>query len=176
MINRVIRSPINLFFDVTPSGTIINRFSNDIQMLDQHLQGTIGGLNQMAYQGMSVIIVVCMTNWYMIAIIPFIVAIIYYLFKMTIKAFRETTRIYNVTNSPILNSLNESISGGSTIRAYGKQQEFIEINDKYLDRGILSGQVLLGTWCWYSVRMDCTTIIIMAVSATVVILFRETED
>jgi len=34
MINRVIRSPINLFFDVTPSGTIINRFSNDIQMLD----------------------------------------------------------------------------------------------------------------------------------------------
>ena len=109
MINRVIRSPINLFFDVTPSGTIINRFSNDIQMLDQHLQGTIGGLNQMAYQGMSVIIVVCLTNWYMIAIIPFIVAIIYYLFKMTIKAFRETTRIYNVTNSPILNSLNEKV-------------------------------------------------------------------
>lgn len=37
MINRVIRSPINLFFDVTPSGTIVNRFSNDINMLDQHL-------------------------------------------------------------------------------------------------------------------------------------------
>jgi len=49
MIKRVTNAPINLYFDVTPTGTVLNRFSKDLQMLDQNLSGTVGGLNVMAY-------------------------------------------------------------------------------------------------------------------------------
>lgn len=49
MIKRVTNAPINLFFDVTPTGTVLNRFSKDLQMLDQNLCFTVGGLNVMAY-------------------------------------------------------------------------------------------------------------------------------
>ena len=31
---KVIHAPINLFFDTTPSGWILNRFSKDIEKLD----------------------------------------------------------------------------------------------------------------------------------------------
>jgi len=37
MINRVLKAPINLYFDRTPSGIIINRFSNDINEIDSAL-------------------------------------------------------------------------------------------------------------------------------------------
>jgi len=49
MIKRVTNAPINLFFDVTPTGTVLNRFSKDLQVLDQNLCFTVGGLNVMAY-------------------------------------------------------------------------------------------------------------------------------
>lgn len=34
MIRRVLRAPINLFYDVTPTGLIINRFSNDLGAIE----------------------------------------------------------------------------------------------------------------------------------------------
>ena len=34
MLNNTINAPVNLFFDTTASGKILNRFSNDINKLD----------------------------------------------------------------------------------------------------------------------------------------------
>jgi len=36
MINGIVRSPCD-FFDSTPSGTLINKFSNDLSILDNTL-------------------------------------------------------------------------------------------------------------------------------------------
>lgn len=36
MVNGIVRSP-GSFFDVTPSGTLINKFSNDLSILDNAL-------------------------------------------------------------------------------------------------------------------------------------------
>lgn len=34
MIQRVLKAPINLFYDITPVGIVMNRFSKDLQVLD----------------------------------------------------------------------------------------------------------------------------------------------
>jgi hypothetical protein len=34
MLAKVLRAPINLFYDVTPIGKILNRFSKDLQVMD----------------------------------------------------------------------------------------------------------------------------------------------
>jgi ABC-type multidrug transport system fused ATPase/permease subunit len=44
MIAKVLLAPINLFFDVTPTGTILNRFSKDLQILDSRIVFTIGNM------------------------------------------------------------------------------------------------------------------------------------
>jgi ABC-type multidrug transport system fused ATPase/permease subunit len=49
MIHSVLRAPINLFFDVTPTGTIMNRFSKDLQVLDTEIAFSFGALLIMAY-------------------------------------------------------------------------------------------------------------------------------
>lgn len=49
MIHKVMRAPINLFFDVTPTGTIMNRFSKDLNLLDGGTSMTFGGINVLGY-------------------------------------------------------------------------------------------------------------------------------
>jgi len=34
MLNKVLSAPINLFYDVTPIGKILNRFSKDLNVID----------------------------------------------------------------------------------------------------------------------------------------------
>jgi len=72
-----------------------------------------------------VLVVIVWANWYIAAIIPVVLIIVIPLFRLTIRAYKECIRIENVSKSPLLNLMNESISGGSTIRAFGKQTEFI---------------------------------------------------
>lgn len=41
MLNSVIRAPTSTFFDITPVGRIINRFSQDIDTVDNDLPATL---------------------------------------------------------------------------------------------------------------------------------------
>jgi len=42
MVNKVVQAPINLYFDVTPIGRILNRFSEDLSMMDTDMGYSIG--------------------------------------------------------------------------------------------------------------------------------------
>lgn len=44
MISRVIRAPINLFFDRIPIGRILNRYSKDLTIIDNYIASTFGSL------------------------------------------------------------------------------------------------------------------------------------
>jgi len=39
MVSKIIRAPLNLFFDRVPSGRILNRFSKDLNVVDERLAG-----------------------------------------------------------------------------------------------------------------------------------------
>lgn len=49
MLNKVLSAPINLFYDVTPIGKILNRFSKDLSVLDSQLLFTVGSLLACSY-------------------------------------------------------------------------------------------------------------------------------
>ncbi len=42
MLHKVLCAPINLYYDVTPIGQILNRFSKDLAVLDTQICYTIG--------------------------------------------------------------------------------------------------------------------------------------
>ena len=130
----------------------------------------------MLYQMLSVIIVISMANWYIMASLPIMLGISAWLFAYTIPAYKECTRIESVSKSPMINFINESCNGCSTIRAFRKQDEFIKRNNELLNRNILANQFIAGTWGWFGIRMNLLSILLMTVSTFICMYFRRTED
>jgi ABC-type bacteriocin/lantibiotic exporter with double-glycine peptidase domain len=106
--------------------------------MDNNIAFIFGAINVMVYQVLAILIVICRTNWYILGTFPPIVLSGWILFTYTIKAYRESTRIESITKSPLLNLLSESLNGSSTIRAFGKESNFISTNNEFLNKNILA--------------------------------------
>lgn len=105
--------------------------------------------------------------------IPLVVLIGIQLILKSAKAIKETVRLQNTTKSPILSYLSETINGSSTIRAFNRQNEFIEGCDVLLDKNILATQIMVGVSNWFAIRVDILAIIIMFIMTVVCIIARE---
>lgn len=120
MIKSVFAAPINLFYDVTPSGVILNRFSKDLMAVDDDLPRVTREIFAKFYDNLAILVVIANCNIYAIAAAPLICLMISHFYKVMIPAYRECQRIIQVCASPVITHASETNLGTSTIRAFGK--------------------------------------------------------
>lgn len=133
MIVRVIRAPVNLYFDVTQFGQIINRFSKDLMIMETIIGFTMGMFTVLLLNIFQLIIVVAINVWWLLFIFPISFLVIVWHISRSINSIRETARLFSVTKTPVVSFLNESIPGASTIRAYGRTEEFVQTSFEQFD-------------------------------------------
>ncbi|KAJ1301639.1 hypothetical protein OPQ81_008884 [Rhizoctonia solani] len=133
MLRSVMRSP-SRFFDKTPSGRILNRFSKDIDTID-------GGLQDFMMQVISQIIALSVAVGTIVYAVPFfilpafVIAYIHLWFaRGYVNASRDLRRIEANTRSPIVSSFSELVVGIVTVRAFGSEKSFLNNMYKRLDR------------------------------------------
>jgi len=98
MIQRVMNAPINLFFDVTPVGTIVNRFSN-LDVLDYHFKGSCQHLAWCTIGILHVFVLILFANWKIIFIYPFVCYFIREILRLSQFLHLECTKIHQSTES-----------------------------------------------------------------------------
>lgn len=161
MLAGVMQSPLR-FFETTPSGRLMNRFSADIQQLDVELAGrgfrfTQGGTTAVA----SAVGVMGVAVW---AAVPFSVAI--YLSVRIARlyglAIRENARLASVVRSPVFSLFNDGLRGHSTLRAFGREAHIVEQFDQ---ANRLSLNTQLRNWdlaFWLTMRLTVVSCVMMA--------------
>ncbi|PIL36802.1 ATP-binding cassette transporter [Ganoderma sinense ZZ0214-1] len=114
------------WYDVTPQGRIINRFSKDINTIDSSLSQTLQEIIQYA----TALAVAMFT---IVAIFPsfFIpAAVVVSLYVRTAimsqPAGRDIRRLESTSTSPIFAALGETLDGIITIRAFGMEARFLD--------------------------------------------------
>ena len=138
MLVKVVNAPINLYYDVTPLGRILNKFSKDLSNIESELMWSLGFLLACFYQALGVLVIaVIVVKWILLGI-PLVFLAAIYLYRNSIAAFREVTRLESLTKSPILSFFSETINGASTIRSFGKQGDFMRENHRQLNKNILA--------------------------------------
>lgn len=136
-LSGILRSPLS-FFDTTPLGRILSRFSKDQEVLDNELPGVLYSVSRL----MTVFLVRLLMQRSGIQFLSIfasvfgVVALVFYTFPylgivflpMTItywfvaRYYRassvETKRLDSILRSKLYASVSESLTGLSTIRAY----------------------------------------------------------
>ncbi|KAI8891188.1 P-loop containing nucleoside triphosphate hydrolase protein, partial [Backusella circina FSU 941] len=124
LLYHVFRAPLR-FFDKTPVGRIVNRFSKDISTIDSEIPMDV---SNMIIQWMNILSIVFVSITVLpMSIVPliFVTLVNTYLGSKFAIASRELRRMDSVSRSPMLTHFNETITGITTIRAFGLTKEFL---------------------------------------------------
>ncbi|CAI5942587.1 unnamed protein product [Closterium sp. NIES-65] len=153
MLASVLRAPMS-FFDTTPVGRILNRFSADQAGVDETLPFSWSTFLNILFQVFGTIIVVTIVTWeFIIAFIP--VACLYFWVQQTYrKTARELKRLDAVSKSPVYQQFTETLNGLPVIRAYNQEERFLRMCDDKLDANNRAFFLLKCCDRWLSVRLE----------------------
>eukprot|EP01117_Protostelium_nocturnum_P006726 TRINITY_DN2420_c0_g2_i4.p1 TRINITY_DN2420_c0_g2~~TRINITY_DN2420_c0_g2_i4.p1 ORF type:complete len:581 (-),score=165.72 TRINITY_DN2420_c0_g2_i4:667-2409(-) len=114
------------FFDSTPAGRILNRFSRDIKTLDFQMYPVISDLVTCSFSISFTLITIAVLAPALI--LPFIIVagLFWYIQRLYILSSRELKRIEAVAMSPVLHCFSQCMNGTSIIRAFGMENYFID--------------------------------------------------
>lgn len=100
MLTNVMRSPMS-FFDTTPLGRILNRFSKDIDMVDVTIPAQLRSIMSTLLTVVGTVVVICYTSPIFIVIVIPIGCVFWLVQRIYIKTARQVKRLESVTRSPI---------------------------------------------------------------------------
>lgn len=169
MAYAIFRSPMS-FFETTPSGRILNRFSSDIYRVDEVLARTFNMLFVNSARALyTLVLVVASTPIFVVLIIP-LGALYLYIQRYYLRTSRELKRLDSISRSPIYAHFQESLGGITTIRAYRQQQRFTLENEWRVDANLRAYFPSISANRWLAVRLEFIgSVIILAAASFAVI-------
>lgn len=125
MLKSVLSAPIR-FFDSTPVGRIIQRFSRDVESVDVYLQWSFDSAVHCALQVIVSIVLILGLMPLMILVIGPVMSLYYIVQRDYRRPAREVKRFDSVARSPRYAHFKESLQGLTVIRGFNKTEWFME--------------------------------------------------
>uniref|UniRef100_A0A670I6P3 ATP binding cassette subfamily C member 8 n=1 Tax=Podarcis muralis TaxID=64176 RepID=A0A670I6P3_PODMU len=169
LLNKIILAPMR-FFETTPLGSILNRFSADCNTIDQHIPATLECLSRSTLLCLSALAVISyVTPVFLIALVPLAV-ICYFIQKYFRVASRDLQQLDDSTQLPLLSHFSETVEGLTTIRAFRYESRFKQKLLEYTDSNNIASLFLTAANRWLEVRMEyigaCVVLIAAVASIT----------
>jgi ABC-type multidrug transport system fused ATPase/permease subunit len=164
------------FFDSTPLGQMTNRFSKDVQSIDQEVAPVaIGMIHSAASVVTIVVLITVITPGFLIP--GFFVFLMYLATGMFyIRSSRDLKRIEAVQRSPLFQHFGETLTGVVTIRAYGDEARFMQDSHYRVNTHNRPFIYLWATNRWLAFRMDIAGAFVSFFSGVFVIINAKTID
>ncbi|XP_062300094.1 ATP-binding cassette sub-family C member 9 isoform X2 [Scomber scombrus] len=164
LLNKIIHAPIR-FFDITPLGQILNRFSADTNIIDQHIPPTLESLTRSTLLCLSAIgVISSITPAFLIALLPLAVAF-YFIQKYFRVASKDLQDLDDSTQLPLLCHFSETAEGLTTIRAFRHEARFKQRMLELTDTNNTAYLFLSAANRWLEVRTDYLGAVIVLTAA-----------
>ena len=154
MLHHLIKAPINLYHDTVPKGQIFNRLSNDLFKIDIGESFMFYNVSSYSANLIGQIVVCAIFQPYCLTLVPFIVILGLLTMRYYLNCSREISRLESISRSPLLNSVNETVFGALTIRAFKLNNYFIDDFRKKADNFLKTRIFLVGIMNWYTLMLD----------------------
>ncbi|XP_068754030.1 ATP-binding cassette sub-family C member 4-like isoform X2 [Montipora capricornis] len=167
-----IKAPVK-FFDSTPAGRILNRFSKDIGCMDDVLPPLF--LQALIYClfSVSAIFVPAATNyWLFLALLPIIGTFLYFA-RYYLRSSRDLKRIEAIKCSPVYSHITETVNGLEIVHTSNMRKPFLERLKRYQDENTQAFFMAVSANRWLSVRLDLLASVFATIVAVAAILASE---
>ncbi|XP_061583426.1 ATP-binding cassette sub-family C member 10 [Cololabis saira] len=133
LLDRVLKATMT-FFDTTPLGRILNRFSSDLYTIDDSLPFILNILLANVFSLLGMLVVMSYgLPWVLVPLLPLTL-----LYQRTQSFYRHTSRelkrLCSLTLSPVYSHFSETLTGLGTIRASGHSARFVEESARRLEQ------------------------------------------
>uniref|UniRef100_A0A4X2LLY1 ATP binding cassette subfamily C member 3 n=1 Tax=Vombatus ursinus TaxID=29139 RepID=A0A4X2LLY1_VOMUR len=142
------------FYDTTPSGRILNRFSKDIYVIDEVIPPTILMLLGTFFNSASTLVVIMSSTPLFVVVILPLAGLYIFVQRFYAATSRQLKRLESVSRSPIYSHFSETVTGASVIRAYRRSQDFMAISDAKVDANQKSCYPNIISNRWLGIRVE----------------------
>lgn len=163
-LNRVLHAP-EVFFETTPIGRIINRFSKDQDGIDNALVDALRiFLSTTASCIGYLALIIYGIPLFAVPLIPILISY-FYIQKYYRHVSLELKRVDSIAQSPIYTLIGECLAGLPTIRAFSEEKRFIEQNNEFSNRRMAIFYILSASARWLGLRLEIIGSILVLVAA-----------
>ncbi|KAI1310106.1 ABC transporter [Xylaria venustula] len=125
LLHTTLKSSFRFLVD-TDHGEILNRFSQDLELIDMDLLSTMVNYTSTAVSCLIKLIILAIFSQYLGVAIPFVAAAIYFIQLFYLKTSRQVRLLAIEARAPLYTQFTESVDGAATIRAFGWQSHYEE--------------------------------------------------
>ncbi|PWY88085.1 putative ATP-binding cassette transporter [Aspergillus sclerotioniger CBS 115572] len=173
LLARVLRAPL-AYFTETDIGSTLNRFAQDITLIDKQLPPALANLNTQIFKLLMQIILILYVQPIMIVTVPICFLCVYVLQRIYLRTSRQLRFLDLESRSELYTSFLDTTNGITTIRAFNWQNKFTSENIQALDQSQKPFYLLLCLQCWLKVILDCLIVIVVVILMTLTVMYRNT--
>ncbi|EOD30380.1 hypothetical protein EMIHUDRAFT_40958, partial [Emiliania huxleyi CCMP1516] len=115
-LRRVIYAPLG-WYDSTPSGRVLSRFTSDLNTVDITLSTDVDNLMHMGFQAATIFGLIASTTWVLAVVAAGVFAVFCFATLVADRSIRELRRLANNAVSPIMSNIAEIKVGTPLVRA-----------------------------------------------------------
>lgn len=153
LLTAIVGAPL-LYFSEINTGTILNHFSEDIQLVDKDLASSWSTLNIQVFKLLVQACLVFASQPLMTLSLPFSVVIVYIVQKVYLRTSRQLRILELESRAAVFSSFLETVQGATTIRAFGWEVPIANNNIVTLDGSQRPFYLLLCLRRWLNVVLN----------------------
>ncbi|KFY05556.1 hypothetical protein V492_08453 [Pseudogymnoascus sp. VKM F-4246] len=173
---KTVESAPLYFFTSTDAGQIVNRFSQDLSVIDAELPIAALILANNFFMAIIQAIFVCVSASYFSVVLPFVLFVMYMLQKFYLRTSRQIRLMDLEAKAPLYSNFLETLNGLVTIRAFGWTKDMEKRNMALLDASQRPFYLLYCIQRWLMLVIDLLVAGLAVILVALIVRFRHSAD
>ncbi|KEQ92274.1 hypothetical protein AUEXF2481DRAFT_47927 [Aureobasidium subglaciale EXF-2481] len=162
LLSTVLEAPLSWFLN-NDTGAIVNRFSQDIEVIDRDLPSALAALCTQIFKLLMQCSLLLASQKLLIFALPIYSIAVYVIQRVYLRTSRQLRYLELESRSAVYSSFLETVEGLTTIRAFGWQKDHLARNTESLDLSQRAFYLFLCLQRWLNVVLDLAVAVVAIV-------------
>ncbi|KAF3803885.1 ABC transporter FUM19 [Colletotrichum gloeosporioides] len=160
------------YLSTKDSGTIINRFSQDLQSVDGELPAALLNTVATAFIALAQVALVATASPWLTISYPFLILVFYGIQRFYLRTSQQLRPLDIELKGPLYTHFLDTLRGITTVRAFGWSQQYVERNQQLLDASQRPNYLLQMIQQWLSLVLNVVVVVIVTLLVTLSLKLR----